>query len=249
MSERSALYWGMVRHRRMVPRPHHFQYQLVQWAFDLKRLEYLNGISKWLSTSEQKWAPFQFRSTDYLRGYYQPENESLHDAVLRKMSELAKQSISGRVVFLGNIRNWGFYFSPINCFFTQDESGEFTHMLAEVSNTPWNERHYYLVPLPVNETTQKEFHVSPFNPIDMTYHWRISPPQTRCLVHISAVREQVEFDATVTLRRSELNPKNISHVLRRQPLFFFKTIFGIYWQAMKLLFKRMPIYAHPRTRK
>ena len=74
------------------------------------------------------------------------------------------------------LRMFGIYFSPVNFYFLRDELGVFTHMMAEVSNTPWNERHYYLVDMDKQEDTQKEFHVSPFNPLDMTYKWNVGIP-------------------------------------------------------------------------
>ena len=43
-------------------------------------------------------------------------------------------------------------------------------VLAEVRNTPWNERHYYAVDGQQARPLEKAFHVSPFNPMDMVYH-------------------------------------------------------------------------------
>ena len=73
---------------------------------------------------------------------------------------------------LAQARCFGLYFSPVNFYFCYDdniknndaeenkETGQAAYMLAEVSNTPWNERHYYLVDLKAIKDTQKAFHVS-----------------------------------------------------------------------------------------
>ena len=50
-------------------------------------------------------------------------------------------------------------------------------VVAEVNNTPWGERHCYVLdPDQFDDerrTLSKEFHVSPFLPMDMEYRWRL----------------------------------------------------------------------------
>jgi DUF1365 family protein len=102
----------------------------------------------------------------------------------------------------------------------------------------------------------KEFHVSPFNPMTQNYHWRVIPPtndQEKCLVHIQAhnqltTHEKV-FDATLSLNRIELNQTELSRVLLYTPVQTFSIALGIYWQALKLLLKRAPLYSHPSKKK
>ncbi|MCC5854958.1 MAG: DUF1365 domain-containing protein [Idiomarina sp.] len=242
----SAIYWGMVRHRRFVPRSHVFQYSLMQWFFALDEIEEIGAISPWLRI-KRGIAPFYFRQRDYLRDDFDFNNEQLADAVLRKMNQLSDSPLRGRVFFLGNIRAFGIFFSPLNCYYLQDENGAFTHMLAEVSNTPWNERHYYLVDLKEQASHDKAFHVSPFNPMEMRYHWRLKAPGKQLLVHIEAHREVREFDATMQLRVSALNRKEVFRVLRKHPVMTVKIVAGIYWEALRLFIKRVPFYGHQKS--
>ncbi|MGM0526523.1 MAG: DUF1365 domain-containing protein [Pseudomonadota bacterium] len=235
----SALYSGTVFHRRFRPRQHDFDYQFMQWFLALDELEQANGISRWFST--KGFAPLWFRRKDYLKG----EAGDLQQAVLAKMSELADKSLSGRVFFLGNIRTFGIYFSPVNFYYLQ-QRGEFTHLLAEVSNTPWLERHYYLIDLSEqNPTSKKAFHVSPFNPMQMTYHWKLTDPGENLFIQLSAATEQKDFVAGMNLSRQSLNRSEVSHVLKTSPVMALKIIGGIYWQALKLFIKRTPFYGHP----
>jgi DUF1365 family protein len=240
----SAIMRGQVSHKRYTPTQHSFRYATAQWWLALDELPQVAAMSRWWST--RRWAPLQFRRSDYLRG----SSGELADAVRAKMSELAQQTLSGRVFFLGNIRTFGLYFSPINCYFLQPDGAQgYTHMLAEVSNTPWNQRHYYLLDLSQPLHHDKAFHVSPFNPIDMQYQWRIRAPAATtggkpASIHLEAHRGDKHFAATVTLERVEMNSNNITRVLVRFPVNTLTTVLAIYWQALKLWLKRTPIYDH-----
>ena len=89
-----------------------------------------------------------------------------------RLTTLLLHAPDGRVLLLGNVRCMGFYFSPVNFYFCYRQ-GEARYLLAEVSNTPWNERHYYLLDLAALAPHDKDFHVSPFMGLAMRYHWRI----------------------------------------------------------------------------
>jgi hypothetical protein len=118
-------------------------------------------------------------------------------------------------------------------------------MLAEVSNTPWNKRHHYLVDLAKQEDCDKEFHVSPFNPMDMTYQWKIKQPNENLRLHLSCIKHEKHFEVALNMQRQPLTTKTLRGALLSIPSMTLKTVAGIYWQAIKLFFKRVPIYMHP----
>lgn len=240
----SAILRGRVFHQRTRPTQHSFAYPTAQWWLALDELPEVAQQS-W-AFSCRGFAPIWFRRADYLRG----TEGDLATAVRDKMSALAGRKLTGRVFFLGNLRTMGLYFSPINCYFLLPEGAtEYSHMLAEVSNTPWNERHYYLLDLTQPLSHDKAFHVSPFNPIDMRYEWQITPPyqqpDNRCTIHLAAVKGERHFSATLRLRRVELNRKSIRGVLLRYPINTITTVAAIYWQALRLWLKKTPVYDHP----
>ncbi|WP_334049424.1 DUF1365 domain-containing protein [Alteromonas gracilis] len=238
----SAIYKGKVYHQRFKPTQHKFDYDIyLFWLkLDEEELTTLSHELKYFSAEGK--ARVRFKREDYLGD----PSLSLRQAVLDRMTELNDgTSLYGDVFMLGQLRMWGWYFSPVNFYYLRNTDGKFTHMLAEVSNTPWNERHHYLVNLDTQDDTPKAFHVSPFNPMDMTYKWSISQPSTRLSLAMDCVRSDKEFSAGINLTKFTLDNANLTQALKRIPSMTIKTVAGIYWHALKLLLKRTPLYTHP----
>lgn len=235
----SAIYQGQVYHCRHVPKKHQFDYSIFLFWLDLQQQEEANTPDV-LPTKVM--SAVRFRRQDYLN---QPERP-LYQVALDRMSELAGTPLQGKVFLLGQVRMFGLYFSPANFYYLQQADGSYSHVLVEVSNTPWNQRHCYLVDLNNQQDTPKAFHVSPFNPMDMSYRWSISQPGEQLHLHIDCVREQSEFVAGLTLKKITLNPSALFNVMIRIPCMGLKTVWGIYWQALKLALKRVPFYSYPK---
>lgn len=236
----SAIYRGPLYHERFSPTQHRFSYDIAMFWLKLSEVQDLQNQVKGFACDKFAW--IRFKRSDYLGDNSIP----LQEAVLKRMSELAGTSLNGDVFLFGQMRTLGMYFSPVNFYFLRDAKGEFTHMLAEVSNTPWNERHHYLVDVKSPNDTQKAFHVSPFNPMDMTYRWRITPPAQHFALAMDCHSGNKVFSAGFNLSRQPLNSENLSRVLRAIPSMTIKTMVGIYWHALKLWLKRTPIYDHPK---
>ena len=234
----SAIYKGNVFHSRFVPKKHAFTYQIFLLWLNLDEIELLDAEVK--GFSDKSWAPLRFKRSDYLGDM----NKPLKQSVIDKMSELAQRPLTGTVYLLGQTRTFGLYFSPVNFYYLQQEDGTFSHLLAEVSNTPWNNRHCYLVDLAKQEDCDKVFHVSPFNPMDMQYKWKISQPAQTLKLTLACHKEVKHFVASLDLSRVELNSKSLFNVLLCIPSMTIKTVFGIYWQALKLFIKGVPFYSH-----
>ncbi len=236
----SAIYEGKVYHERFSPTQHKFDYHIYLFWIKLNEVDALPVALKHFSVDTK--ARVRFKREDYLGD----SNTPLDQSVLEKMNSLSEDTLSGDVYMLGQLRMWGMYFSPVNFYYLKGEDNSFTHVLAEVSNTPWNERHYYLVDLALQADTPKAFHVSPFNPMDMTYKWRITQPNQRLALAMDCVRDDKEFSAGINLTRLSLDNANLSRVMKRIPSMTIRTMIGIYWQALKLLIKRTPLYNHPK---
>jgi uncharacterized protein len=231
----SAIYNGTVWHHRHRPKVHRFKYSVSLFWLDLQDLQALEQIR---GLSAKKWAPVTFRRSDYLSHPERP----LHQVALEKMSALANTPLTGKVFMLGQLRLFGLYFSPVNFYYLQQPDGHFSHVLAEVSNTPWNERHCYLVDMNNPQDTEKAFYVSPFNPMQMHYHWQISQPEEQLQLIIRCDTDQRHFDAGLHLQKKSLNSKTLFRVMLSTMT--IKTLAGIYWHALRLLLKGVPVYSH-----
>ena len=130
--------------------------------------------------------------------------------------------------------------------------------MAEITNTPWGEVHPYVLRVRRDEGAggdvrrarfafPKDFHISPFVPMDVDYDWRFTAPEDTLAVHMDNLTRDGSkfFDATLTLRRREIAPGTLTKALVRYPFHTAKVIFGIYWQALRLRLKGAPVYDHP----
>lgn len=234
----SCLYEGILRHRRLQPKTHHFTYRVFMAWLDLDELDALpaTGIRR------NRFAAAAFHDADY------PLGTPLKDKVLARLKDLTGEQPEGQVMLLTQLRYYGFHFNPVNFYYCYDGDNTLRWVLAEVRNTPWNERHYYAVDGQTPRPNEKAFHVSPFNPMDMVYHWRFNPPGKTLHMHIENHQASKVFDATLLLRRQPLTRKNLTSMLLRFPAMTLKTAVAIYWQALRLWLKRVPVYNHPASR-
>ena len=235
---KSAVYVGEIAHQRNLPKVHRFRYPFFMWFLNLDELDKLPNLGQWFSV--QHWAISRMQRSDYLGDPQQP----LADAVRTRMLELTGQPVSGQVCGLMNMRTLGLYFSPVNFYYGFDGDGRFTHFLAEVSNTPWNERHHYAYHVAdgrYEPTQTKAFQVSPFNPLQQQYRWRIGPPGEAIDVSIMVSDGRGEiFEARLHLERHQLDKATVRRLLLKKPIMTVFIVGGIYYQALKIYLKGIP---------
>lgn len=245
---KSRLYTGTLRHRRHLPRQHAFSYRVFMPYLHLGELDRVLALSPLWST--RRWAPARFRRDDFLGDPAMP----LDAAVRQRIEDVTGEHHRGPIYLLANLRYFGFQMNPLACYYCFDEDGEtLRYLVANVTNTPWNESHSYVLPAQpgqrvLRHSFAKDLHVSPFNPMDMRYEWRSNLPGERLAIHLENHSDRGrEFDATLALKAQPLDGAALNRVLWQFPLMTGKVAAAIYYQALKLFIKRVPLYPHPGT--
>jgi uncharacterized protein len=251
---KSALYTGWIQHRRFGPARNAFRYPLFMSYLDLAELPEVFA-RRWF-WSVRRPALAWFRREDFLG----PTQIPLDTAVRNLVQERTGSRPRGPIRLLTHLRFFGYSFNPASFYYVFDaDDTRVETIVTEITNTPWKERHAYV--LPVATATRrspralrfsfaKQFHVSPFMPMDQRYDWCFGIPGDGLHVHMENFSrdgrgEHPLFDATLNLRRQEISSWALARALLRFPLSSARVTALIYWQALKLLLKRTPVHSHP----
>jgi DUF1365 family protein len=248
----SALYTGRLEHRRHSPAPHAFRYRICLAWLDLAELdEVFRGRWFW---SARRPALAWLRRADYLGDPGVPLDQAVRDLVERETGRRPQ----GPVRLLTQLRTFGHCFNPVSFYYCYDAAcGRVESIVAEITNTPWNERHAYVLPAGAGHGPDarlhfrlaKAFHVSPFMPMEIDYDWRFTTPHAGLAVHmVNRQAGRTVFDATLALRRREITAWSLAGALIRHPFASLQVLAGIYWQALRLWAKGVPFHIHPAKR-
>jgi DUF1365 family protein len=241
----SCIYEGRVSHARKAPVAHAFGYRLFMLYLDLTELPKVFA-GRWLWSTERP-ALAWLRRADYLGDPREPLDESVRQLVA---AETGRRP-AGPIRLLTHLRYFGYGFNPVSFYYCFDAAGSAVEtIVAEVRNTPWGERHCYVLDggsePAARFTTAKALHVSPFMPMDVAYEWSFAAPTRRLGVTMTCVRDGATvFSAALDLRRREITGRRLACLLVRYPLMTAQVIAGIYWQALKLKLRGCRTYTHP----
>ena len=259
----SRIYEGWVRHRRFLPTEHTFKYKVFMMYLDLSEIDTVMSLSRFWRVEGFGFAVFKRKD------FMGDTNEPLDSCVRSLVEARIGSRPTGPIRVLANLRYFGYCTNPLTTYYCFDQSGEkLETIVAEVTNTPWRERHAYVLRVDGEEKFkcrfQKEFHVSPFNPLSMEYRWFSNVPADHLSIHLenwqntlaagtesdpkAALPQEKVMDATMSLNAANITAKKMNRLLIAYPFMTVKVISAIYWQALKLLVKRVPFYGHPNSR-
>jgi len=244
----SCIYEGTVGHRRHQPVEHAFRYRIFMLLLDLAEIpDLFRGRLLWSAAHP---ALAWFRRADYLGDRRVPLDTAVRDLVEKRLSRRPL----GAVRLLTHLRYAGICFNPISLYYCYDGAEELDAVVLEVANTPWGDRHDYVIDThggSRNGEFAKRMHVSPFLGMDMIYRWRIGDPGSALTAFIECETpgNGPVLDASLDLRRRPLNQTALRRLLIRYPPMSLKVIGAIYFEALRLWMKRTPAYPYPGSAK
>ena len=250
LRQHSALYVGRVRHRRHHPHAHRFRYRMCLLYLDLTEIDRVFARRWFWSVGRRNLG--EFRRSDYLGDPALP----LDEAVRRCVDDALGRRPLGPIRVLTHARMFGYCFNPVTFYYCFEPDGlTLDCIVAEITNTPWKERHRYVLPCEAAESRRsalswefdKAFHVSPFLPMQRRYAWRLQPPGNELRIHMDVLgAEAKEFDATLVLERRPLDGRGLARCLWHYPFMTLRIVLAIHWQAFLIWLARNPVYDHPR---
>jgi DUF1365 family protein len=212
------IYEGTVRHRRFAERSNEFTHKLALAYVDLDEPPPPAGRL------------VRFEPSDYLG----------EDAVRDLVEKRTGKRPAGPIRLLTQLRSFGQCFNPVSFYYCFGDGLE--AVVAEVTNTPWGERHSYVVTghgQVIKGDSEKVLHVSPFMGMDHRYDWRVTEPGETLSVHIESRRNgALSFDATLNMRRRPFSARKLA-------LGNARTLALIYGHALGLKLKGVRVHPHP----
>ncbi len=245
----SAIYTGSVMHRRVRPRRHRLRYSIFSFLFDLDELDSLN--SRLRLFSRNKFNLFSFYDDDFGFKKGQPLKLQIEDL----LREAGLDPTGGPVRLLAIPRILGYAFNPLNVYFCYDkDGGALVAIICEVNNT-FGERHAYVLVAEAQSASAdgsmrwacaKKFYVSPFIGMDLTYDFRIAPPDEAVTIGIRGYNDEGTLITAVhSAHRVELSDHALARTIATHPLMAIKVIGGIHWEALKLWLKGVGLQKRP----
>jgi DUF1365 family protein len=244
----SAIYEGSVRHRRFAVRSREFTYPLAMAYIDLDELPKLLG-----GRLLRRWPGIvRFRRRDYFGDRDRP----LADEIRELVRSQTGSEPSGPIRMLTHLRSFGHCFNPVSFYYCFDPDEQLQAVVADVTNTPWGEKHAYVLPRSgsskvLTGESAKKMHVSPFMGMDQRYTWRAADPGETIAIHIDSHENGSKvFDATLKLpKRRPLDRRSLARVTARFPAATLRNIMLIYGHAIVIWIRRVPWHRNPSSAK
>jgi len=246
LSTRNFIYNGVVRHRRHNPFRSEFSYSIFMIYLDIGDLDSI--LKKSLFWNINKPAVVSFNRSDF----HGDPDISLDDAVRNTIENRTGSRPRGKIRMLAHLRYFGYCFNPVTFYycFSHDDK-RINYILAEVTNTPWKERYAYVLTASENShkiksNMKKKLHVSPFWDMDHNYEWVFSSPKEKLSVLMKNYKNGDNvFDASLSMKRMDLNKSNLFKSVFRYPFITIKVVFWIHFQAFFLWLRGATFYTHP----
>lgn len=245
----SAAGFGWINHRRFVSANHAFRYRISMLLLDLDEAPTLFR-QRWLWS----WNAPNIASVQR-RDHLADGPDDLATAARDCIAEQTGVRPQGPISLLAQPRYFGYCINPISLFLVHSpDRSRLEWLIAEVHNTPWDERHPYVLAAPAQQSHGltvdfgKQLHVSPFFDMQMQYRLRLRyQPGQKLALSIDNYRDDERlFAANLHLALQPADQRGLAKLLTATPAMTAKVAVGIYFQALRLKLKGVPYVPHPK---
>ena len=241
-----AVYQGTIAHTRFSSKSHKFTYKTNMLYLDLDELQ--GAFLGKLFWGYNKPNLASFYRSDFYGDKRKTIKKSIQSLLLNKINLHHK----GKVFLLTTIRYFGFAFNPVSFYYCFDESSNIQAIISHITNTPWNEKHAYVHDCRNKSSMSKkfefdkDFHVSPFMPMNINYSWVFSPPKDFLFVSMDSYnKDKLIFNATLKMTKKAWSNFILNKILFLSLPMSIKSTLLIYFNAFILFIKRAKFYPHP----
>lgn len=238
---RALLGSGVVRHRRMRPALHAFEYPTYFLMLPMRALQSRDDPA--LRRNRFGWLSF----------YDQDHGDGGPSALAWLDTLLAREGVhdaDGEAWLHTYPRVLGYVFKPVSFWYCHRADGCLRAVVVEVNNT-FGERHCYLLSSEAlaygrEQRAQKVFHVSPFCAVQGEYRFRFMRTAQRTVARIDHDdADGALLQTSVSGHLAPLTPQSARQAFFATPLMTLGVIARIHWQALRLWRKRVPFFSKP----
>lgn len=237
----SCLYKGGLLHRRYRPRRHELRYDVMNLFVDVDELPALHHRS-WL-LGYNRFRLFSIQD----RHHGPADGTQVAQHMRTVMRQLNLPSPVHRIFMFCYPAVLGWVFNPLTVYYGVDADGHLTCMVYEVNNT-FGQRHTYAMAVDGfgPHTSQKQFYVSPFNPVAGEYRFGGDIADEHLRLNIALFEQgALKLCARFEGQRVPLSGRRL--VLSLLPMLVqpIKVVAGIHWEALKLYLKGLRPFPRP----